>query len=320
MNTRRQLLTAALVCATLSTPIALSAAAGALELWGTDIDARFDGQTGEYLGPLMEDGPAMVGRGMDIGPDGNLYVFGDDNIFGNARVQRYDPVTHEYIDTFVAVGSGGINWAGGLAFGPDGNLYAGVGYPMDAVVRFDGQTGEFLDVFASDELNNPRGMVFGPDGNLYVASEMTDSVLRYDGQTGELIDIFATNELLLGAEDLEFGPDGNLYVTSAQTRAAPWYGAVMQFDGTTGDYMGFFVEPGAGNLVIPSGMTFGPDGNLYVGDGGGQIRRYDGVTGAWIDLFADYGASGATDLMFIPEPGSLALLLVGAGAVLRRRR
>jgi streptogramin lyase len=55
----------------------------------------------------------------------------------------------------------------------------------NAVLRYDGQTGAFLNVFApsAENISLPHGLVFGPDGNLYVSSTATDAILRYDGQT-----------------------------------------------------------------------------------------------------------------------------------------
>jgi hypothetical protein len=59
------------------------------------------------------------------------------------------------------------------------------------VLRYDGTTGAFLDVFASGGgIDESEGLGFGPDGNLYVVSEATDEVFRYDGVTGAFIDIF----------------------------------------------------------------------------------------------------------------------------------
>ncbi|MFQ5502716.1 MAG: hypothetical protein ACE5EQ_10515, partial [Phycisphaerae bacterium] len=64
-----------------------------------------------------------------------------------------------FIDTFVN-GGGGLDSAIGLAFGPDGNLYVS-NASTDEVLRYDGQTGVFIDVFASGgSLDSPSGLVF----------------------------------------------------------------------------------------------------------------------------------------------------------------
>lgn len=69
-------------------------------------------------------------------------------------------------------------------------------YNTDSILRFDDQTGAFIDTFAAgSELNLVEFMTVGPDGNLYVSSPLTDSILRYDGQTGAFIDTFADNQM-----------------------------------------------------------------------------------------------------------------------------
>ena len=70
----------------------------------------------------------------------------------------------------------------GLLFGRDENLYVAGGF--NAVLRYNGQTGAFIDEFVvsgSGGLSDPEALVFGPDENLYVSSRNTDSVFRYDG-------------------------------------------------------------------------------------------------------------------------------------------
>ena len=85
----------------------------------------------------------------------------------------------------------------------------------DEVLRYNGTTGAFIDVFASGgALRGPTGLVFGPDGNLYVSSRVTHDIKRYDGPTGAFIDAFASGGGLSLPQGLVFGPDGNLYVSS----------------------------------------------------------------------------------------------------------
>ncbi|MCE9552837.1 MAG: NHL repeat-containing protein [Planctomycetes bacterium] len=59
---------------------------------------------------------------------------------------------------------------------------------------------------------------------------------------------------------------------------------------------GEFVAPGAGGMIQPRAIAFGPDGDLYVGDfnSAGGIYRFDGSTGAPISggVFVAPGSGG----------------------------
>jgi hypothetical protein len=59
------------------------------------------------------------------------------------------------------------------------------------VLRFNGTTGAFIDVFASGGgLINTHDLAFRPDGNLYVSGSSSNNVVRFNGFTGAFIDEF----------------------------------------------------------------------------------------------------------------------------------
>src|SRR5215831_12762337 len=121
----------------------------------------------------------------------------------------------QFVRDFVAPGSGGLSRPGGVAFGPDGNLYVSSN-ATNQILRYNGTTGAFMDVFGSGGgLTKPSELVFGPDGNLYVNSQGTNSVLRFNEATGAFMGVFATDSgINQNSTGLTFGPDGNLYVNS----------------------------------------------------------------------------------------------------------
>jgi WD40 repeat protein len=75
--------------------------------------------------------------------------------------------------------------------------------------------------------------------------------------------------------------------------------SILAYDSETGAFAGQFAA--GGGLAGPTGLDFGPDGNLYVASSiTGSVLRYNGSTGAFVDTFATLG-SGITDLHFGPD-------------------
>jgi len=239
--------------------------------------------------------------GMVIGPDGMAYASG----WGSGSVHKFDPATGADLGVFV----NGLSSALGIAFGPDGNLYV-ADKTDDKILQYDGSTGALLSTFVdtSGEVNGPSSIVFGPNGALYVGGYDSDDVWKYDGATGTLIGpgalVTAGSGYLNSVNGLTFGPDGNLYVSSSGDNE------VYRFDPTTGALVAgpsddaFVRAADNGSLSWATGLSFGPDGNLYVGSySTDEVLRFDGTTGAYIDVYADTSTGpldGTEGLAFAP--------------------
>lgn len=77
------------------------------------------------------------------------------------------------------------------------------------MLRFNGKTGAFIDVFVesgSGGLTDFVDMEFGPDGNLYIPDFLPAPVLRFSGKTGDFIDTFVPAGTGANAATLTFMP------------------------------------------------------------------------------------------------------------------
>ncbi|MGH9661803.1 MAG: SMP-30/gluconolactonase/LRE family protein [Bryobacteraceae bacterium] len=235
--------------------------------------------------------------------------------WGGDSVPRYNGTTGAFVDVFVSRRAGRLNYPYGILFGPhDQNLYVSTGEwggpgQLKAVLRFDGATGAFIDNFAvGGNLESPRGIIFGPDGHLYVADRNVPTpegrIARFDGFTGAYLGDFVASGAggLWQPSGLVFGPSPDnpaqldLYIASGARRS------VLRYDGTTGEFRGAFVTRGSGGLGHALGLTFGPDGNLYVASGtfgdtnAEAVFRYQGPSSgapaAFLDIFVPPGSGG----------------------------
>jgi sugar lactone lactonase YvrE len=164
-----------------------------------------------------------------FGPDGNLYVT-DTNGPNKGAVYKFSPAG-SFLGTFIAPGSGGLSNAKAIVWGPDGNAYVS-SYFNSEVIRYNGTTGAFLNVFATGS-GGFEDLTFGPDGNLYVASYGDGAVYHYRGSDGAPLGAFISG--IATPYGLRFDPAGNLIVSSRST------GQVQIYGGTTGAYRGTLV-------------------------------------------------------------------------------
>ena len=231
---------------------------------------QYDGLTGEFVGVFAdasEGGSNPWAGGLEF-DDNYMYV----TTGWNNGVLRFDaqtgvpaPAAGQNGATFVSPGAGGLSEVWGMAVGPDGHLYVG-SFDTDAVLRYDGATGELIDVFVTagnGGLNGPGALIFDANGLLYVGSSVTNEVLRYQGPSGTspgaFLDAFvpARSGGLDDITGFAFGPGSDLYVSSFHTDE------VLRYSGATGDFIDSITAASAGTLDFPIEIAFDDDGTLY---------------------------------------------------------
>ena len=132
---------------------------------------------------------------------------------------------------------------------------------------------------------------------------------HYYGTTGAFIDDFVPPDRggLRSPFALVFGPSGrgprelDLYVVSRGTDS------VKRYHESTGLYLGDFVAGGVGGLDNPFGLTFGPDGSLYVTTG-----AFDGTNSSAVFRFR--GPSGPPAPLPSAENSGAVFVAGGAAA------
>lgn len=230
-------------------------------------------------------------------------------IGGFGALTKIDSVTGAAIQTV----AGGLRL--GPARGPNGNVV--VGGPT-GVEEYDANTGAFVrTVVGSGDGYNLHCF----DGNdMFVANWGAGSgfgIKRFNFISGASLG--ADIAVPFAPQEIGIGPDGALYATALYE--GPGVEGMWRYDSGLNSWSHFIdVQSLAGGG--PHGFTYDPvTFDLFMAFNTGEVYRFDGFTGAYIDQPA-YVPTKLTDILFkdvIPEPGTLALLALGAGFVMRRR-
>lgn len=177
---------------------------------------------------------------------------------------------------------------------PDGviDTVAGSGEPGFA----DGPLLEAQFSFPTGSNPPPNGGIALDDqGRLYVADSLNHRIRRVDFEQG-VVETFAgtgepgfsgdggaaTEAQINNPRDLTMGPDGRLYFSDEKNhrvRAIDVDTGVIETIAGTGEpgYEGDEGSPKQAKLYEPSGLAFGPDGNLYISDTGNHVIRVMGA-------------------------------------------
>src|SRR5208337_1210277 len=189
---------------------------------------RLDPQSGLLVDVFATGGRLQFPSTIAFGADGDLYVYNT----GTHSVLKYDTKSGAFLGTFANASM--LADSDYMVFGPDGDLYVvDDNHIPDAVYRFDGKTGAFLNSFGGNQ--GERTISFGPDGNAYIEKRSNGlfGVTKFNPITGANLGEF----VLPGSGGLNepyalgFGPDGNLYVASTGNSE------ILEYDGVTGAFL-----------------------------------------------------------------------------------
>lgn len=307
----------------------------------------FDEIVGNFLGELIPDNGLLDSPDTFVyGPDGNLYI-SSGTTPENSAVLRFTP-KGEFIDVFAS--GNGLFRPYGVAFGPDNNLYVS-SFLSDQILRYDGTTGAFIDVFAQrqgmtpDGLNGPNGLLFGPDGRLYVTTQGSVAIegMPVFGQPSIILSYdITTQEKMVFAQEPEPSPDSFGFVSLLGMAVDPISGnlVVSDFangirtydflDGTLLSELSTNYTDSAPSSSFIGSLAFAPNGDLFtvgfdITSEIGSILKYDGLTRERF-LLADASPELKRPIGIlyaaqpVPEPFMVGGLAIAAGGLMLSRR
>lgn len=304
--------------------------------FATNAVVRYDAVTGAPLDQLGA-GVMQGVLGVTVGPDSLIYACSETT----NEVLRFDPTSGALVDVFIGDDAstpqdetGGLAGPSGIVFGPDCAAYV-ASFNDDAVRRYEGRSGAFLDVFVpsgTGNLDGPdAGLAFGPDGDLFVPSFFNHRIKRYDGATGAFEGNYVgpSHGAIFRPRSILFPGDGFAYVASEGSDR------VLRVDealGGAGGVVELVVDDLAtpndetGGLDGPTGLAVDASGRLYVGSiQTSSVLRYDVATGAFLDEFVPSGGGGLalpTALLLRPESAAFCVAApnsIGDGCLLGAR-
>ena len=229
--------------------------------------------------------------GVLAAPDGGFYIGG----YNSVRRVRADGTIHTFVGdgTFGSSGDGGPATAakiggniGGLALGPDGNLYI-ADWGGNRIRKVDAHG--IINTVALVDF--PNSLAFDSSGNLYIGGSCKVSRLS----TGGVLTVIAGSNTC-GTSGGDGGPAanasfvGNIYGIAVDTSGNIW---ISDTDAKRLRKIGpdNTISTAVSGLVMPMGMSADSAGNVYFVDRGAQAVSRVSAAGV-VSIFAGIQWSG----------------------------
>ncbi|MEM7131049.1 MAG: hypothetical protein AAF702_32305 [Chloroflexota bacterium] len=200
----------------------------------------------------------------------------------------------------------------GIWADPDGSVYWGD--CSGRLRRYDGRTGIVTtalggtsvhdgEVATAAFLNGPGGLAVGPNGTIYIADVWNQRIRAIDPETGLICTVAGNGARAFGGDnglaqdaylgnphDVAVDSHGRLLIADTRNgriRRVEADGTIITIAGTTFPWDGGEGRWDKGDSGPANSASFmqieavavGPNGDVYVGDGAGRIRRIDAQTG-----------------------------------------
>lgn len=187
-------------------------------------------------------------------------------------VNKYDE-SGVFIEEIISENAGGLSSPQDIVFHPDGSmLVASSG--SNSILKFDRNTGDFIEVWNQDPVTKPTKMSIGPDNLLYVTqwgqTQVTSRILKFnlDGTLNSPLNIVIPTPLAMGHV---WDDEGNFY--AAFFGIGNGNGSVHKFD-PSGNSLGTFIDNSA--LQNPTYIWWDTNSDMMVEDFvAGKVLRYD---------------------------------------------
>ncbi|HEY4312488.1 MAG TPA: PEP-CTERM sorting domain-containing protein [Pirellulales bacterium] len=252
-------------------------------------------------------------RNLAMDADGNIY---SSLLGGNLNVVKLVPQTGTHLLTTVDfTASIGGDGPGQIQF-YNGELYV-AGDESRVIHVYNGSTGQQIGTLGAAQSGNIRAMAI--TGNtMYYEEAFQNRVHETD-----LTQLPTTWTTLLDdptnlqkAINMTIGPQGDLVFANNNNTLIPMYNSAGTFLGNLADVKTF-----DSTLTNAWDVTYYAPLNEYFVSGGNEVFELS-ATGALLHTFSSPFLQGATGLLVVPEPSSIALLAIGAlglVAIVRRR-